>query len=219
MSAQPKSSGFSRFPISRIISIASLLLATTALILALHKPQPVAIPQTPTAIAANTQSFQTKVDQLAQPAADAGTAPEVHLTPDEINAAILSASGPATPSASADTSANPADLNTAIADGPIDMANMPEPIVTFDGDQIKGQFVSEVHGKKVYVTVAGHLGSKDGYASFNPTEFKIGDLNVPVSLVNDALQKKLMEQRDRLKLPDYVSDIRVENGELVVTKK
>jgi len=96
---------------------------------------------------------------------------------------------------------------------------MPEPIVSFDGDQIKGQFLTQVAGKEVYVTIAGHLGSKGGYASFDPTEFKVGDLNVPVSLVNDALQKKLLEQRDRLKLPDYVSDIHVENGELVVKQK
>ena len=47
----------------------------------------------------------------------------------------------------------------------------------------------------------GRLGEKDGYATFDPTEFKVGDLDVPVSLVNPALQKKLAEQRDRLKLP------------------
>ena len=69
------------------------------------------------------------------------------------------------------------------------------------------------------MTIAGRLGSKDGYASFDPTEFKVGDLNVPVSLVNDALQKKMLEQRDRLKLPDYVSDIHVENGQLVIKQK
>jgi len=44
-------------------------------------------------------------------------------------------------------------------------------------------------------------------------------LNVPVSLVNDALQKRLMEQRDRLKLPDNVGGIKVENGEVVLTQR
>jgi hypothetical protein len=69
------------------------------------------------------------------------------------------------------------------------------------------------------VTLAGHLGSKDGYATFDPTEFKVGDLNVPVSLVNDSLQKRLAEQRDRMKLPDNVGGIKVENGELVMTQR
>jgi hypothetical protein len=76
-----------------------------------------------------------------------------------------------------------------------------------------------VAGKDVYVTLAGHLGSREGYATFVPTEFKVGDLDIPVSLVNGALQKRLTEQRDQLKLPDGVESIRVENGELVMTKK
>ena len=38
-------------------------------------------------------------------------------------------------------------------------------------------------------------------------------------LVNDALQKKLNEQRDRLKLPDNVGGMKVENGELAMTQK
>ena len=69
------------------------------------------------------------------------------------------------------------------------------------------------------MTVSGHLGSKDGFATFVPTEFKVGDLNVPVSLVNDALQKRLADQRDHLKLPDGVGGIKVENGELVLTQR
>jgi hypothetical protein len=91
--------------------------------------------------------------------------------------------------------------------------------VNFEGDVARGQFLTQVAGKDVWVTLAGHLGSQDGYATFVPTEFKVGDLNVPVSLVNDALQKKLAEQRDRLKLPDNVGGIKVENGELVMTQK
>jgi|SRR5579862_1019339 len=91
--------------------------------------------------------------------------------------------------------------------------------VSFDGDVVHGQFLTEIAGKDVWVTVSGHLGSKDGYATFDPTEFKVGDLNVPVSLVNPSLQKKLAEQRDRMKLPDYVGDVKVQNGELVMQQK
>lgn len=88
-----------------------------------------------------------------------------------------------------------------------------------DGDIVRGQFLTQIAGKDVYVTLGGHLGSKDGYATFQATEAKIGDLSVPASLVNEALQKKLLEQRDQLKLPDNVRDIRVENGELVLIAK
>jgi len=71
----------------------------------------------------------------------------------------------------------------------------------------------------VYVTVAGHLGAKDGYATFEPTEFRIGDMVFPVSMVNAQLQKKMAEQRDRMKLPDFISDVSVQNGELVIKRK
>ncbi len=99
------------------------------------------------------------------------------------------------------------------------MPNILDQQVSFDGDTVHGQFLTNVAGKNVWVTVSGHLGSKDGFATFDPTEFKVGDLNVPVSLVNDALQKRLADQRDHLKLPDGVGGIKVENGELVLTQR
>jgi len=37
--------------------------------------------------------------------------------------------------------------------------------------------------------------------------------------VNSALQKKLAEQREQLKLPDGVASLRIENGELVILQK
>jgi hypothetical protein len=46
------------------------------------------------------------------------------------------------------------------------------------------------------------MGEKDGYATFDPTEFKVGNTNIPVSLVNPALQRKLAEERERLKTTD-----------------
>ncbi len=91
--------------------------------------------------------------------------------------------------------------------------------VNFEGDVAKGQFLTHIAGKDVWVTMEGHLGSKDGYATFDPTRIKIGDLEVPVGLVNDQLQKRLAEQRDRLKLPEGIGGIKVENGEVVLTNK
>jgi hypothetical protein len=69
------------------------------------------------------------------------------------------------------------------------------------------------------VTVSGHLGAKDGYVTFDPTNFEVGDLTVPVALVNPALQKKMQEQREQMKLPSFVGDLRVENGQLIIRPK
>ena len=222
MEVRDKSDGAGKIGLGRKLSIATLLIAVAALVLALKKPQPVAPPQSPAAIAANAQSFQDKVSQLEQAKAQGQTGSEVHLTADEIGAAIAQAERalPALPAqGKAPGAAHLADSAAAVASSTIETVNVDEPIISFEGDIVRGQFVTEVAGKKTYVTIAGHLGSKNGYATFEPTEFKVGDLKVPVSLVNDALQKKMLEQQGRLKLPDFVSDVRVENGQLVVKQK
>lgn len=216
---KPDRPGKIRF--GRIFSLATLLISVAALVLALRKPQPVAPRQTAAAIAANAQSFQAKVSQLEQAREQGQSGSEVRLTAGEIGAAIAQAQGavPVSPAQGRALNAAGPPADTSAAAAPVEPANLQEPIISFEGDIVRGQFVTEVAGKKTYVTVAGHLGSKDGYATFEPTEFKVGDLSVPVSLVNDALQKKMLEQQDRLKLPDFVSDVRVENGQLVVTQK
>jgi hypothetical protein len=219
MHAWDKSEASDKTNIGGIFSMVTLLIAVGALVLALKRPDPVAPPLTPASMAAHAQSFQGKVEQLAQSQGQGQGGAEVRLTAPEITAALAQAAGQvATPPAT-----NPAhpsvDPNAALGAGSADQALLGEPIINFEGDVVHGQFLTEIAGKKVTVTVSGHLGAKDGYATFDPTEFKIGELSVPVSLVNGSLQKKLLEQRDRLKLPDSVRDLRVENGELVLKQK
>ena len=182
-------------------------------------------PQAPAAAAANAQSFQNKVQQLDQPKEPGQAAAEVRLTSDEVGAALAQAAGALPVSASQLPSSQPASgipgsvpssPDAAIAPGQPEVKDYQ---LSFDGDVAHGQFLTQVAGKDVWVTLSGHLGSENGYATFDPTEFKVGDLNVPVSLVKDALEKKLAEQHDRLKLPDGVGGMKVENGELVMTQK
>jgi hypothetical protein len=206
-----------------IIRIVTLLTSVVTLVLVLEKPAPVAQPQTPAAIAANAKSFSEKMEQFSQasqPRTSGGSfqvaaseqsavssepKAEVHLSSDEVGAALAQATG----TAELSPASNVGNGAPAIKDER----------VSFEGDVVHGQFLAEVAGKDVWVTVSGHLGSKDGYATFDPTEFKVGDMTVPVSLVNPTLQKKLAEQRDQLKLPDYVGDVRVQNGELIMQQK
>jgi hypothetical protein len=235
-----------KLKVDRIISIATLAASLVAVVLVLKKPAPVAHPQTPAAIAANAQSFGQKIDQLEQAAQQASPASgtnyqasptqdqssqsqasqnqssqnqqnvssspqpktEVHLNSDEVGAALAQAIGGA--------GAGELSADSNLGGG---APAIKDQQVSFEGDVVHGQFLTEIAGKDVWVTVSGHLASKDGYATFEPTEFKVGDFSVPVSLVNPALQKKLAEQRDRLKLPDFVGDVKVQNGELVMQQK
>jgi hypothetical protein len=226
-----------KWKLDRIISVGTLVASLVAIVLVLKKPQPVAPAQSPAAVAANVQSLEHKLEQLEQPK-EPGQAPaQVHFSSEEITAALAQAVAalpanmpasaaliPGTGSVSAAQAPASPSLPTTVPSSPDVAIGEGEPEVkdykvNFDGDVARGQFVTQIGGKDVYVTLAGHLGSKDGYATFDPTEFKVGDLNVPVSLVSGALEKKLTEQRDRLKLPDDVGSIRVENGQLVATQK
>jgi uncharacterized protein YpmS len=93
--------------------------------------------------------------------------------------------------------------------------------VVFDGDQVKSQFTTQVAGKDVVVTLSGRVGSKDGYVDFTPTSFQIGSMPVPISIVQEQVQKKLSDPatHEQLKLPEFVSDVRIENGQLIIVEK
>jgi len=222
-----------KFKLDRIISIATLVASLVAIILVLKRPTPVAQPQTPAAIAEHAQSFDQKMTQFQQasqtsPASgspgstdtakpDAGhmassatqsPKAEVHINSDEISAVLAQSLGAA--------GASGITPNSDVGSGaPV----IKDQQVSFDGDVVHGQFLTQIAGKDVWITISRHIGEKDCYATFDPTEFKVGDLDIPVSLVNPALQKKLAEERDRLKLPDNVGGVKVENGELVMQQK
>ena len=198
-----------KWKIDRIISILTLVTTVIALYLVIKKPQPVAQPQSPAMAAANAQSFEQKIEQLEKPKDPEAPPAEVHITSNEVSAALAQSVG-AIPAASGQLTPN-TDLGA--------MPNILDQQVSFDGDQVHGQFLTTIAGKQVWVTVSGHMGSQGGYATFEPTEFKVGDMSVPISLVNGALQKQLASQRDHMKLPDNIGGLKIENGELVLTQK
>ena len=200
----------------RILTAVMLVGAAVTVYQILSKPQPIASPQPVSTVQANAQSFDQKLEQL-QAARAAESAPaEVRFTSDEVSAEMAQAMG-AVPQRRAQPGASiPGSADAVVAPGEVSVKDYQ---VKLEGDVARGQFLTQVAGKEIYVTLAGHLGSQDGYVTFDPTEFKVGDLNIPVSLVNSALQKKLLEQRESLHLPDGVSGLRIENGELVLTQK
>ncbi len=212
----------------QIISFATLAISVVTLFLVLKRPVPVAPAQAPAAAAANAQSFQEKLNQLTQPKATGEAGVEVRMSSAELSAALAQAAGllPGATTTPANASSNPSASSAPSSSDASPAMEFPGPVpnikdyqVSMDGDIVRGQFLTQIAGKDVYLTLAGHLGSKDGYATFDATEVKVGDLSVPASLVNEVLQKKLAEQRDQLKLPDNVRDLKIENGELVFVEK
>jgi hypothetical protein len=214
----------------RIFSAVMLLACVVTLYQLFSKPQSVADPQSVDVAKANASSFDHKIERLETPRNSSDAPVQLRFSSDEVSAEIAqSTSSPAAttspdsgnaPAVGMDSSkpasVPPSSPDAAISPGQVQVNGYE---VKLEGDVARGQFATQIAGKDVYVTLAGHLGSQDGYVTFDPTEFKVGELNIPVSLVNSALQKKLLEQREQLKLPQGIASLRVENSELVITQK
>jgi len=189
-----------------------LVVAIFVIFQILGRPPRPTLSMTPQEAKQQAQSFDQKLNELAR-----RERKEAHFTSDEVSAAYSQQlTGSAEP---ATGQQKPPELtpNSQVAENtPVRQVD-----IDFHGNELTGQFAANVYGKDVYITISGRLASKDGYATFNPTGFKVGNLSIPVSLVNDALQKKLAEpeNREKLKLPDFIRSIRIENGELVVEEK
>jgi hypothetical protein len=217
--------------LDRIISIATLTAAVVAIVLVLKKPSPVVQTQAPATAIERAQplgqSTEQKMEQ-PEPAAQQSPPPfsgnyQPAKSQNQPQAAVSSPqprAAASSPQPKAEMQSSSDGISALLAraasaaggggtsglspDSEVGSGepNIKDQQVTYEGDMVHGRFLTEIAGKDVWVTISGHMGSKDGFATFEPTEFKVGDMDVPVSLVNPALQRKLAEQRDRLKLPN-----------------
>lgn len=190
----------------------AVLIAVLALLL--KKPAPVAEPMAMAEVREKAEQFQTRLGEL-ETSQGQGEHAEARFSAEEVNAAFQQS---ATEQAAAPTPAAQAKPAAPPQEAPPDIQTVK---IAFADDHVTGQFATNIYGKDVYLTISGRLGAKDGYATFEFTEAKLDSLPVPVSLLNPRLQEKLQEpeNREKLKLPAFVSDLRVENGQLVVVGK
>jgi len=176
--------------------------------------------QSSDAITKNANGFQNKLGELqeAHQRGDVGT--KVQLTSEEVAAALVVANPQPQAQPRQTVAATNSNRSPSVEIMP-EQLPVKDPQVVFEGDEVKGQFIASVYGKDVFVTLSGHLGAQDGYATFQPTSFKIGSMPVPLWIVQAQLEKKLREpqSREQLKLPEFVSDLKIENGQLVITEK
>lgn len=214
-----------KLKVDRIISIATLVASLVAIFLVLKKPAPVAQPQTSTVAAQPSRPMNPTLSQTqlsAQPTPTNGSflssSAVSSSVPQPANVTPPQPASPAATNAKTDSHANSSAVSGVLAQllggaaaGPnlsldsnvgSSTPNIKDQQVTMDGDVVHGKFLTEIGGKDVWITISGHMGEKDGYATFDPTEIKVGDMEVPVSLVNPALQRKLAEEHDRLKIPN-----------------
>ena len=197
-----------------------LITSVLGLILLFKSPERLSlVPTGPSAVADNAKSFQDKLGELKAAHQRGENGAVVRVSGEEVAAAVTQANldPQVTPTAAHPA---PADPNASVALTP-EQVPVKDVQLVFEADEMKCQFTAQVYGKDMVVTLSGHLGARDGYVTFTPTSFQIGSMPVPVSAVQAQLDKKLSEPdaRERLRLPDFISDLRVEDGQLVLVEK
>jgi hypothetical protein len=196
----------------RMLRWSTYLATLVTLILLLHKTPPPAVVSTPQAAA----SAEQKVSQVEQSVAQ-GQPATLRLDETELNSYLASHldiapqtaapapdGGPGAPSA-----ADVEQMRSSVRDVKVQM----------EGDQVHAYVVFDLHGKEMSLDLVGRLGAADGYLKFEPVSGHIGSLPIPQSALESAV-KQLMASpvnREKLRLPSDVSDLRIENGELVTT--
>jgi hypothetical protein len=110
-----------------------------------------------------------------------------------------------------DNSATLDQVQSAVKDVKVDM----------DGDLVKAYVIYNFHGQDLSLELDGHLGSQDGYLKFVPVAGKLGSLPLPQATLDAAVNKMMEspENREKLKLPNDINDIHIENGQAVVSYK
>jgi hypothetical protein len=222
----------------RILTWSSVVGLVVMLALIMRKSPPPNIPYDPNAAASAEKKFEA-----ADQAQSVGKPSEVQLDRTELNSYLrqnLDLSTPPqsgaanTPTAGGTTlpalaapatggaPANDPNAEMSGADQPtIDQVQSSVKDVKVDmvGDVVKAYVIFDFHGKDMSLELDGHLRSENGYMKFEPFSGKLGSLPLPQSTLESAVEKLMSspENREKLRLPEGVNDLKIQDGQAVVT--
>jgi hypothetical protein len=198
----------------RVVRWTAYVCIVVLLVLLLHKPTPPPVVATPEAAARVEQKFQD-----VQQAVDQGQSATLRMNETELNsylASHLDFAGEAVASTDQDDAGANGDRPT--TDSVEQMrSNVRDVRVQLVDDMVKAYVVFDVHGKDMTLQLRGKLGEDNGFLKFDPVSGQIGALPIPQATLEAAVRKLMdsPENRDKLKLPDDISDLKIENGEVV----
>lgn len=209
----------------RAVRWTSYLIALIALLLVLHKAPPPPIEISPQAASRAEQKIAD-----AEQAVSNGRGATWRMDETELNSylashlAIAPPSGQSTPQSS---TSSPAGATTGLATPSGTSAEQIEQVrstvrdvkVELIDDRVRAYVLFDFHGKDLSLELQGRLGAANGYMQFEPLAGRLGSLPLPQSTLQTAVQRLMdsPENREKLKLPPEISDLRIEKGEIVVT--
>ncbi|HVB85508.1 MAG TPA: hypothetical protein VNK23_02440 [Candidatus Dormibacteraeota bacterium] len=214
--------------VRKVFSWFVLVVLILTLVLILKKSPAPSVTTSPAAAA----SAEQKLD-AADRASASGQPTQVQLNSTELNSFLaqnLQLAGSSQPSVvPASTAGQPSRPTPPVADvagaDPQTVAeaesNVKDVKIDLEGDVVTAYVIFNVHGADLSLEISGQLYTQDGYMRFDPLDGKIGSFPLPQSALEDAVQRMMSspENREKLRLPDNVSNIEVEDGQVVVSYK
>jgi hypothetical protein len=205
--------------IFRIVRWTTYTLALVTLVLMFHKARPPLVETSPQAAA----RAEEKLEQVERNVAS-GQPATLRLDETELNSYLgshlaLEGKGAASAPLGAGTQGGGGAPTTEQVEQM--RSNVRDVKVQLIEDRVKAYVVFDVHGKDMTLQLEGRLGAQNGYLRFEPLSGEFGALPIPLSALESAVQRLMdsPENREKLKLPAEISDLRIENGEIVVSYK
>jgi hypothetical protein len=203
--------------IFRIVRWTTYAAALITLALVFHKAAPPFVETSPQAAARVEEKFQEVEKSVAN-----GQPATMRMDSTELNSYLAShldlqgGTAPAGNSSAPNGTASPT-----AADVEQMRSNVRDVKVQLVEDRVLAYVVFDVHGKDMTLQLEGRLGSQNGYLRFEPISGQIGAMPIPQSALQSAIQRMMdsPENREKLKLPAGISDLRIENGEVVTNYK
>jgi hypothetical protein len=216
-----KKSGFTIWRLFRWLFILALVVVLVQMFRR-PTPPPAAAARTAEQRAADASSFRNKLEGLQRAHNDGMPGVPAKFTEEELNGyiqqSVTELGNRATNSSGVPTNA---EAQAAVAS-----VTTAAPAVSMSGDELSVQMTVERFGHPFVFSLTGRLGTEheatdEGYVTFHPTSCKLGLVSVPLAMVDGLVQKKLAEpeNHEKMKLPDFIQSVRVENGELVIVEK
>ena len=204
--------------IFRIMRWSTYAFALVALVLLFHKAPPPPVETSPQAAARAEQKFADVERAVAS-----GQPATLRIDETELNSYLSShlelPSNPAANRASTGDRQNDAAKGSAPTQQDVEQmrSNVRDVKVQLIEDRVKAYIVFDVHGKDMTLQLEGRLAAQNGYLRFEPVSGQIGSLPIPQSALESAVRRMMEspENREKLKLPSEIADLRIENGEVV----
>jgi len=205
--------------IFRIIRWSSYTFALVVLVLLLHKAPPPLVETSPQAAARAEEKFEQVEKAVAS-----GRPATLRMDETELNSYLathLALADNGAPKPASKGGAQGAPNSSAPTPQEVEQmrSNVRDVKVQLIEDRVKAYVLFDVHGKDMTLQLEGRLGAQNGYLHFEPLSGQIGSLPIPQSTLESAVQRLMdsPENREKLKLPAEISDLRIQNGEVVAS--